>query len=147
MYDFDPEVVDDLALVLAGRPLSGKARQRLKALHWALIRRPLLLRYNAPGVFEVGDQNAPTLLRCDILAATGAQLALVNPGRADLIRASDFAEPGVEHPGISVRAGLKRFAGYLETQGHRQLASAVLRVQVINGYLVAPVRRPFDIVG
>lgn len=145
--DFDPQVIDDLLLAADGRTLDEDRRARLAALHRALVRRPLLFRCRTPGVFEVGDNGDPTILRCDILAAAGAQLALVNPGRVDLVRASDFAEPGIANPDISVRSGLKRFAHFLEVNGQRPLARAVLQIQVIEGYLVAPRRRQFEIEG
>lgn len=145
--DFDPKVLDDLLLAAGGRTLDEDRRARLAALHRALVRRPVLFRSHTPGVFEMGDHSAPTILRCGILAAAGAQLALVNPGRADLVRAADFAGPDAANPDISVRSGLKRFAHFLEVNGQRPLASAVLQIQVIEGYLVAPRRRQFDIEG
>ena len=145
--DFDPKVLDDLLLAAGGRTLDEDRRARLAALHRTLVRRPVLFRTHTPGVFEVGDHSAPTILRCDILAAAGAHLALANPRRVDLVRAADFAKPGIANPEISVRGGIKRFAQFLESRGQRTLASAVLGIQVINGYLVAPLRREFDIEG
>lgn len=150
MRDFDPDTLADLLLAAKGATLTEESRKRLRDLHWALVGAPLLFRCHTPGVLEIGDPEAPTVLHCGILAAAGAQLALACPG--SLVRACDFAAPGIANVGLSVRAGLKRFARYLEANGQRPLASAVLTLQVKTGpdgneYIVAPMRRLFDIVG
>jgi hypothetical protein len=144
--NISPAVLDDLLLAAGGRTLTDEARARLKALHWELIRRPLMLRCPIPGRFIVGDPDAPTTLDCGILAAGGAQLALANPGRSDLVRAADFADPGAAYADNSVRNGLSGFADFLEANGQRLIASAVRSIKVKGGYLVAPRNRHVDLI-
>lgn len=150
-FNFDPAVIDDLMLVAAGRSVTELARERIRTHAIALSRAPVLFRCRIVGTFELGDPGAPQRLDCDLTAAAGAQLALANPGRSDLVRAADFAEPGVKHPENSVRSGIVRFADLLERNGHRAIAGAVRTVKVVRGadgnhYLVAPLRRTVDLI-
>ncbi|NVO06347.1 MAG: hypothetical protein HXX19_10655 [Rhodoferax sp.] len=144
--NFDPLVIDDLARAATGARLTDEAARRLLALREALAGPALLFQCPAPGRFLVGDPDAPAVLDCSILAAAGAQLALANPGRADLVRVADFAAPGVEYPANSVRAGIKRFADFLELNGQRALASEVRRVTVGEKFISAPGRRRFNLI-
>lgn len=144
--NFNPQVIDDLARAATGARLTGEAIRRLLALSDALTGSPLLFQCKTPGRFIVGDPDEPQTLDCDILAATGAHLAIANPGRADLVRVADFAAPGVEYPANSVRAGIKRFADVLEVNGQRALASEVRRVKVGERFISAPGRRRFNLI-
>lgn len=144
--NINPDVLDDLLLAAGGRTLTEDSRTRLKALHWALISRPLVFRCPTPGKFILGHPDDLLTLDCDILAAAGVHLALSNPGRADLVRAADFAAPGVKYASNTVRNGITDFADFLEANNQRALAGVVGTVGVHAGFLVAPINRHFDLI-
>lgn len=82
--------------------------------------------------------EAPQVYRCNLVGLTAAWLAIRDRGARKVVRAGDLAAPGAKQPSTVIRTAIRETAHQwvLQHTGCPQLAAALLRIEVRDGFVV-----------
>lgn len=144
-HNIDPNALKAVRSVLDGRKLNDCEMGYLSDFYKSATGGRFVFMRSSPGRFWVGDVDNPVVLKTKLKAIDAVWEALKTPGCASRVRAADHVAPGAQHVARTMRAGIKRVARYLETEGHRLLASEVRNIKVEDGWVIAPSRRFVDL--
>lgn len=117
-------------MLLQGDDITQQQRKAIYSAIYASQRPTVRWASPRPGVHVIDGATINT----DLVGLEAAFCAVGAPGRR-LVTAATFAAPGAAHPGIAVRAALRRTAAFLRPI-HPGLAGAVASIKVEGGFVV-----------